>query len=115
MWYIFPQIKGIGKSENSTYYAINSLEEAKMYLNNNLLRTRLIDILNELLKLDENNAERIFGNVDALKLQSSMTLFNLADPKTEQFYLIINKFFRGRLDEKTINIIDKLNEKNSNN
>lgn len=115
MWYIFPQIKGIGKSENSTYYAINSLEEAKMYLNNKLLRTRLIDILNELLKLDENNAERIFGNVDALKLQSSMTLFNLADPKTEQFYLIINKFFRGRLDEKTINIIDKLNEKNSNN
>ena len=111
MWYIFPQIKGLGHSDISKYYAINNLEEAKLYLNNELLRTRLIKILNELLKLETNEALEIFGDLDALKLQSSMTLFNLADSTIEEFELVVKKFFDGKFDGKTIDMINAMKEK----
>lgn len=111
MWYIFPQIKGLGHSDISNYYAINNLEEAKLYLENDLLRSRLINILNELLNLNTNDAIKIFGKIDALKLCSSITLFYLVDPTIKQFELIIKKFFDGNFDGKTIDIIHSMKKK----
>ncbi|MCI6266682.1 MAG: DUF1810 family protein [Erysipelotrichaceae bacterium] len=113
MWYIFPQIKGLGHSDISNYYAINNLEEAKLYLENDLLRSRLINILNELLNLNTNDAIKIFGKIDALKLCSSITLFYLVDPTIKQFELIIKKFFDGNFDGKTIDIIHSMKKKDS--
>lgn len=109
MWYIFPQIRGLGHSEMSNYYAINDLKEAKMYLYNEVLRNRLLLLLDELLKLDINNPEKIFGKTDSLKLKSSLTLFYLADPSIEQFKLVIEKFFGGNFDGRTVDIINMNN------
>ncbi len=86
MWYIFPQIQGLGYSSTSQYYAIQNIEEATEYLNDTILGSRLIEICSALLKLDCNDAYSIFGNPDHLKLKSSVTLFlqvektNLPDP-----------------------------------
>src|SRR5687767_9070413 len=76
MWYIFPQIKGLGYSETAKFYAINSLSEAEAYLEHPVLGKRLIEISGELLKLESNDANHILGSPDDLKLKSSMTLFS---------------------------------------
>ena len=76
MWYIFPQIKGLGMSETSRYYGIDGEEEAKAYLDNEILGSRLREITSELLKLNIDNPVDIFGTIDAMKLKSSMTLFD---------------------------------------
>ncbi len=106
MWYIFPQFKNLGYSEISKYYAINSLNEATEYLNHPILGTRLREITAELLNLKETNATKIFGFPDDLKLKSSATLFSVAD-KTENniFKKVIDKFFNGLFDDKTLNLI----------
>src|SRR3954463_7673975 len=75
MWYIFPQVQGLGFSSTSKYYAIRDLDEAKEYLRHPVLGTRLIEICNVLLDLPSNDAHGIFGSPDDLKLKSSMTLF----------------------------------------
>jgi len=106
MWYIFPQYKGLGFSETSKYYSIQSLYEARCYLNHPLLGSRLRQITNELLLIDENNANKIFGSPDDLKLKSCMTLFASVDNSTEKsFNKVLDKFFNGRVDEKTLNLI----------
>lgn len=76
MWYIFPQITGLGQSDMAKYYEIKSLTEAKEYLNNEILKARLINMCQSLLNLKVNNPVEIFGPIDALKLKSSMTLFS---------------------------------------
>lgn len=76
MWYIFPQIHGLGFSSTSKYYEIKSLEEAIEYLKNEYLRNNLVNICESLLNLDTRDPEEVFGEIDAMKLQSSMTLFN---------------------------------------
>ena len=78
IWYIFPQIEGLGHSSNSQHFAISSLNEARQYLADDVLRKRLIEISEELLK-QEGSAESILGKVDAMKVRSSMTLFKEAD------------------------------------
>ena len=106
MWYIFPQYKGLGFSETSKYYSIQDLNEARNYLNNPVLGSRLKQITNELLFLDENNANKVFGNPDDLKLKSSMTLFLSVDTSKEKpLNKVLDKFFNGRFDEKTLNLI----------
>ena len=75
MWFIFPQVKGLGFSETSQYYAIKNTREAEDYLNHPVLGSRLVEISTELLKLEESNATLIFGSPDDMKLRSSMTLF----------------------------------------
>ena len=109
MWYIFPQIHGLGHSSTSNYYAIKNVEEARDYINNEYLFNNLIDICEELLNLKTNNPIEIFGEIDALKLKSSMTLFNyicnLDKRQIDIFSKIIGKYFNNEYDLKTINII----------
>src|ERR1700742_5004326 len=89
MWYIFPQIAGLGFSETSKYYAIKDANEAKEFINHPVLGKRLINICNELLKLKTNNANEIFGSPDDLKLNSSMTLFKSLPGANPVFQLVL--------------------------
>lgn len=103
MWYIFPQYKGLGSSETSKFYSINDLGEAKNYLNHPILGSRLKQITNELLKLNENNATSVFGRPDDLKLKSSMTLFAEIDTSEDNiFKKVLDKFFNGQYDDRTL-------------
>ena len=85
MWYVFPQIKGLGQSDTAKWYAIKDLQEAKDYLNNEILSNRLEQICKALLELDCNDAYKIFGSPDDMKLKSSMTLFEIAAPENKIF------------------------------
>lgn len=105
MWYIFPQIKGLGHSTTAKYYEIKSIEEAKAYLNNKYLKNHLIEISSELLKLKNNNITQILGTPDDLKLHSSMTLFSIIDKDNKVFKEVLNKFYNGIKDENTIQIL----------
>ena len=107
MWYIFPQIKGLGKSEISKYYAIQNIEEAREYLNNEYLSHNMNELLNVLLKQNTSNPTDIFGKPDDMKLKSSMTLFALADKNNEKYKKVLEKYFFGDFDKRTINIINK--------
>lgn len=96
MWFIFPQIQGLGRSSTAQYYAIQNAEEAAAYLQHPVLRERLMQVAELLEKSAETRPERIFGAVDAQKLQSSLTLFSLAEPKEEIFDRLLKKFFQGK-------------------
>ena len=110
MWYIFPQIDGLGTSSTSKYYAIRNIEEAQAYLNNEYLYNHLIEICKELMKLNANNITEVVGCPDNYKLYSSMTLFYLTNPKEEIFKQVLDKYYNGKLDEKTIKILNKQNK-----
>ena len=105
MWYIFPQIHDLGFSEMSKLYSIKSLDEAQEYLLHPVLGKRLIEISQSLLDLPSNNAHAIFGSPDDAKLKSSMTLFASLPKADLIFKLVLEKFFYGEKDEKTIEII----------
>lgn len=94
IWYIFPQIKGLGFSYNSEYYGITSLQEAKDYLENELLRKRLFKITESLLMHKGKDIESIMGDIDALKLKSSMTLFDAVQPD-DIFGEVLDEFYGG--------------------
>ena len=107
IWYIFPQIAGLGHSSTAQYYSIKDLDEAKEYLKNEILRSRLIEISSELLKQND-SIDNIMGYPDNLKLCSCMTLFYEADPNIDVFKKVIDKFYNGNFDENTLNIIKKM-------
>lgn len=103
MWFVFPQIKGLGFSETSKFYSIKSLAEARAYLADALLGFRLREISEALLQNTGENATTIFGHPDDLKLHSSMTLFaKVNEAKPNVFEQILDKFFKGKPDEKTL-------------
>ena len=106
MWYIFPQIQGLGFSETSKYYAIKNKVEANAFLKHPLLGTRLIQICQALLWLQDKDAGNIFGYPDDLKLKSSMTLFASLAGADPVFQSVLNKFFGGKKDEKTLQILN---------
>jgi uncharacterized protein (DUF1810 family) len=104
MWYIFPQLKGLGFSSTAKYYGIYGAEEAKAYLEHPLLGTRLREITKTLLNVVSNDAEEVMGYPDDLKLQSCMTLF--AQVSNEKIFMdVLNKFFAGKMDEKTLKFL----------
>jgi len=105
MWYMFPQIQGLGKSGTSVYYSIKDINEAKAYLENEVLRERLLYLVDILVNLNENDALQIFGSPDDLKFWSSMTLFNQADPEEPLFKKALDKFFKGKLDANTMGLL----------
>ncbi len=105
MWYIFPQIQGLGFSETSKFYAIKHMDEAEAFLQHPVLGSRLVDICKALLKLESNNANQIFGSPDDMKLKSSMTLFSSVLNADPVFQLVLDTFFYGVKDEKTLAII----------
>jgi uncharacterized protein (DUF1810 family) len=105
MWFIFPQSAGLGFSETSRFYAIKNLQEAELFLKHPVLGSRLKNISRELLKLKSNDARHIFGSPDDLKLYSSITLFSVLSETDPVFQLVLEKFFNGRKDIKTLDLI----------
>lgn len=101
MWYIFPQIAGLGYSETSKFYAIRNLSEAADYMQHPVLGKRLVEISSELLNLATDDAAAVFGSVDSLKLKSSMTLFSLLKEANPVFQKVLDKYFDGMKDQKT--------------
>lgn len=106
IWYIFPQIAGLGFSSTSKYYSIKDKNEAIEYLNNKILRNRLIEICEVLLSLESNDATYVMGYPDDLKLKSSMTLFNEVSD-IDIFKKVLDKFYNGEKDEMTISLLNK--------
>ena len=106
IWFIFPQIQGLGFSAISQEYAIKDLEEAREYLNNPLLKARLLEISKVLIDLPEFDPTKVMGYPDDLKLCSSMTLFHVADPEEPVFKLVLDKYFDGKIDKNTIRILE---------
>ena len=108
MWYVFPQIQGLGYSSTAQFYAIRDLDEAKAYLQHPVLRERLLEISNALLALDSRNASEVFGWPDDMKLRSSMTLFAEAEPECAVFQKVLEQYFHGQKDERTLSILKSL-------
>lgn len=105
MWFIFPQIAGLGYSETAQYYAIRDLNEAKAYMEDGTLGRNLVEVSEALLEVKSNDAGEVMGWPDNLKLKSSMTLFSLAKPECEVFQKVLDKFFHGERDQKTVEIL----------
>ena len=101
MWFIFPQIDGLGLSSISKEYSIKNKQEAIDYLNHNILGKRLIEITNALMKLENKSARSILGYPDDLKLKSSMTLFKIISSDNEIFSDVLGKYFNGEVCEYT--------------
>jgi uncharacterized protein (DUF1810 family) len=101
IWYVFPQIAGLGSSPTSQRYAIGSLDEARAYLQHPVLGPRLIEAAAVVLGNTESTAEQIFGELDATKLRSSMTLFQRAEPDEPVFRRVLDRFFEGIPDAET--------------
>jgi uncharacterized protein (DUF1810 family) len=102
MWFVFPQIAGLGQSPTSKKYAITSVDEAKAYLAHPALGPRLIECVGILTRLTDHAAGQIFGTVDAQKLRSSMTLFHRAAPNEPLFRQVLEMYFDGQEDEATL-------------
>ena len=105
MWYIFPQLRGLGKSRMAYVYGINGLEEAKAYLAHPVLSARLIEISEALLEHKGKDIEDILGDIDAMKLRSSMTLFALISENSSIFHQLLDCFYDGKLDEHTLELV----------
>jgi uncharacterized protein (DUF1810 family) len=105
MWYIFPQIKGLGFSETSKFYGISNIAEAVGFLEHPVLGSRLVQICKALLALQSNNAHQVFGSPDDLKLRSSMTLFSQVPNPDPVFENVLQKFFEGKPDDATLRIL----------
>lgn len=106
MWYVFPQLKHLGHSYNAKYYGISGIEEAVTYLQHPILGQRLREIASTILNLSGNDAEVIFGCIDAMKLRSSMTMFDIASPN-DIFAQVVDKYFNGQRDVLTLKIINQ--------
>lgn len=105
MWYIFPQLTGLGRSEYARYYGLPDLEAAKEFLAHPLLGEHLLTISRALLHLDETDPHRVMGSPDDLKLCSCMTLFEAAAPDTPEFAAVLEKFYAGRRDSRTLALL----------
>lgn len=103
IWYIFPQLKGLGRSYNSKFYGLSGLEEASAYLEHPILNHRLREVCESILALKTDNAKEIFGGIDSRKLKSSMTLFDLVSPN-DIFAQVLKKYFQNKRCERTISL-----------
>ena len=105
MWYIFPQLRGLGKSRMSYVYGINGIEEARAFLKHPVLSARLIEITEALLEHKDIIVEDLIGDLDVLKLRSCMTLFALLSEDNSVFHQVIDCFYDGKMDNSTIDLI----------
>lgn len=101
IWFIFPQLVGLGRSETSRFFGIESADEARAYLDHPLLGRRLSECASAVLATTGATAEQIFGSLDAMKVRSSMTLFHRAAPDEPLFAEMLERFYAGHLDEAT--------------
>jgi uncharacterized protein (DUF1810 family) len=105
MWFIFPQLAGLGRSPTAQAYAIGSLAEARAYLEHPVLGPRLRETSRTLLELDGATAEAVLGSTDAMKLRSSMSLFDRAAPGDRVFGAVIARFYDGEPDARTLDLL----------
>jgi uncharacterized protein (DUF1810 family) len=108
MWYIFPQIDGLAYSATSKFYAIKSIEEARQYLNHPVLGARLFECAETILAIEGRSVSQIFGYPDDMKLKSSMTLFAYITDPHSVFIGVLDKYFRGERDVRTLDLLEKL-------
>ena len=108
MWFIFPQIEGLGHSSTAKYYSIKSIKEAKEYIDHPVLGKRILECSNIILNTEGKTANAIFGYPDDLKLRSCMTLFNYVAPEHKVFADVLQKYFGGEEDQKTLEILKDL-------
>jgi uncharacterized protein (DUF1810 family) len=101
MWFVFPQVAGLGRSSTAQHYALAGLEEARAYLAHPVLGPRLVECAQALLELSGRDPVRVLGSVDAVKLRSSMTLFEAAAPDERVFAEVLERWFDGERDEAT--------------
>lgn len=101
MWFVFPQIAGLGRSPTAQLYAVRSLDEARDYLEHPVLGPRLLECARVVAELDELTASSVFGEIDAKKLRSSMTLFARAAPHEPVFFRVLENYFCGEPDQHT--------------
>jgi uncharacterized protein (DUF1810 family) len=105
MWFIFPQLDGLGSSETAKFYAIKNLEEAAAYFHHPVLGKHLIEISKELLNISGKEAIDIFGTPDDIKLRSSMTLFSQVENVDPVFEKVLDKYFNGAPDDLTLQLL----------
>lgn len=108
MWFIFPQIDGLAFSATAKYYAIQSLDEAKAYLQHNILGQNLSECTRTVCVIEGRSAHDIFGNPDDLKLKSCMTLFEFVDGPESVFGQVLDKLYAGERDQKTLQLLQKV-------
>ena len=108
MWYIFPQLRGLGKSQMAYAYGINGIEEAKAYLAHPVLSARLIEITEALLTHKDIYIYNIMGEIDNMKLHSSMTLFALMSEECSIFHQVLNCFYNNKFDTNTLKILNAI-------
>ena len=106
MWFIFPQVAGLGFSETTKFYAIKDRSEAGLYMQHPVLGARLIEISQAVLDIEGKTASQIFGSPDDLKLKSSMTLFSALPDAHPVFESVINKYYSGVKDLRTMEIVN---------
>ena len=107
MWFMFPQIHGLGSSYNSRYYAIKSVEEATQFLQHPVIGKRLLECTEAVLAVEGRSASDIFGHPDDLKLKSSMTLFARVSEPGSVFKRVLDKYFQGEQDERTLQLLEE--------
>lgn len=107
IWYIFPQLKELGRSSTAQYYGIDGIDEARAYFTDPVLSARLAEISQALAALAETDPIKILGHTDAMKVKSCMTLFLSVDPNNKTFQTVIDKFYGGKLDQLTIEALNK--------
>ncbi len=105
MWFMFPQLAGLGSSSTSRKYALKSLDEARAYLAHPILGQRLLDCCQAILSVQGRSASEIMGYPDDLKLRSSMSLFALAGDSHCEFRQVIDRYFDGQLDPRTLELL----------
>ena len=105
IWYIFPQISGLGYSSTAVFYGIKDIQEAEEYLRHPVLGSKLIETANALLEINGKTANQILGNPDDLKVRSSMTLFNLLENTDPVFQAVLDKYFNGIPDQRTLDLV----------
>ena len=103
IWYIFPQLKDLGRSYNSKFYGLLGIKEAREYLEHPLLNHRLREVCEVILDLPISDAREVFGGIDSRKLRSSMTLFDMVAPN-DVFARVLEKYFNGNRDHNTVRI-----------
>lgn len=107
MWFIFPQVKGLGFTQYNIFFGIDDLNEAQQFYDDPVLGRRLVEITNALLEIENKTAVEIMGRPDERKLKSSMTLFSLLPNSSDCFRLVLQKYYDGQVDENTIKILEQ--------
>jgi uncharacterized protein (DUF1810 family) len=110
MWYVFPQFDGLGFSSMSKRYAIKSVAEAEAYIAHPILGPRLVECADAVLAVEGKTATQIFGSPDDVKLKSSATLFACVSPAGSAFHRLLDKYFQGGRDEKTLRLVSARSE-----